>query len=140
MSAGAKRSSEDEPNESVAKKSRVDTDALSSVTVYQPNTVISELSKKMNSLVEVRVICTALGHPYPLHDSLRRGALCLRRFFCQPGISQGRQSRSSCVSSGVRSCQGPLRWLHCIGVLCCVTHPSRRTPDPHLGRHGRLHR
>jgi len=54
MSAGAKRGlNEDDPSDGTIKRSRMDSDALSSVTVYQPNVVISELAMKMNSLVEV---------------------------------------------------------------------------------------
>ena len=50
--AGAKRGAEEEL-ESGAKRSRTDGDAQANVIVYQPNVVIPELAKKMNSLVEV---------------------------------------------------------------------------------------
>lgn len=77
MSAGAKRAlAEEDAGESSVKKSRVDADALSSVTVYQPNVVISELAKKMNSLVEV-CACPSTPLSYGQTMSLPAGAQVL---------------------------------------------------------------
>lgn len=53
MSAPKRNLAEDE--DEARKKARVDPDVANSVTVYQPNVVIPDLSKKMNALVEVNL-------------------------------------------------------------------------------------
>jgi len=51
--AGAKRGSDEDVADGSAKRSRTEGDAQTNVTVYQPNVVIPDLAKKMNSLIEV---------------------------------------------------------------------------------------
>ena len=62
MPEAGKKRSYDEEDEPSGKKSRGDGDSKdSAVHVYQPCVVLPELEKKMNSLVEVRLVALTLG-------------------------------------------------------------------------------